>query len=264
VLSQIGRLTSFIVAAFMGLAWLSVPAHASTDLLIPPSTDPGGSYTTNANDFPAWRIIPTSTATLSAATAIFDTVDATGYRVVVYANAVDRPGSVVGELSQSSSGSTTVQFTGCIPMLAGTTYWVGFQGSATGVFLSNIQRNTGPQTSSWQWDTSALNQARIQNGVSTLFNASAFPRATLAGTVTADPVCASNSGASLASPAPILQQFGVPKVGTCESAQPADLDWSGVSSGGWGVSWAQWMNSGTGGPVCTRQLVFVSGRWIVN
>ena len=80
----------------------------------------------------------------------------------------------------------------------------------------------------------------------------------------------SSSGGSSAgnssAPAPIVQQFGMPATGTCDAAQPEGLDWSGVSSGGWGVSWAQWMHGGNGGAVCTRTLVYsaVQSKWIVG
>lgn len=64
-------------------------------------------------------------------------------------------------------------------------------------------------------------------------------------------------------PPPVLQQFGRPSTGTCDEAAPADLNWGGSSSGGWGDSWARWMNDGAGGDVCTRTLVYSnsSGRW---
>ena len=67
-------------------------------------------------------------------------------------------------------------------------------------------------------------------------------------------------------PPPVVQQFGKPASGTCDSAAPAALNWSGVASGGWGESWAQWINSGRGGAVCTRTLVYstAQGRWIVG
>lgn len=67
-------------------------------------------------------------------------------------------------------------------------------------------------------------------------------------------------------PASIIQQFGKPAVGTCADAATADLNWPGLASGGWGESWAQWMNGGTGGAVCTRTLVYSNAqvRWIVG
>lgn len=67
-------------------------------------------------------------------------------------------------------------------------------------------------------------------------------------------------------PAPVIQQFSRPATGTCTAAAPASLNWSGVASGGWGESWAQWMNSGTGGAVCTRTLVYSTAQseWVVG
>lgn len=76
----------------------------------------------------------------------------------------------------------------------------------------------------------------------------------------------SSSAAQSEGPAPIVQQFGMPATGTCDAAQPEGLDWSGVASGGWGVSWAQWMHGGNGGAVCTRTLVYstAQAKWIVG
>jgi hypothetical protein len=70
--------------------------------------------------------------------------------------------------------------------------------------------------------------------------------------------------ASSSTPAPITQQFGKPASGTCDAAQPSGLDWAGVASGGWANSWAQWMNSGNGGFVCTRTLVYstTQSKWV--
>ena len=64
------------------------------------------------------------------------------------------------------------------------------------------------------------------------------------------------SVATAAGPAPHIQQFAMPETGTCDAAQPEGLNWGGVASGGWGESWAQWMNDGAGGDVCTRTLAF--------
>lgn len=67
-------------------------------------------------------------------------------------------------------------------------------------------------------------------------------------------------------PAPVMQQFGRPASGTCDAAAPDTLNWSNVPSGGWSESWAQWMNGGNGGDVCTRTLVYSTSqsRWIVG
>jgi len=69
-------------------------------------------------------------------------------------------------------------------------------------------------------------------------------------------------------PAPVTQQFGAPSEATadrCAQSAPADLDWAGVPSGGWGVSWAQWINDGAGGMVCTRTLIYDrwQDRWVL-
>ena len=67
-------------------------------------------------------------------------------------------------------------------------------------------------------------------------------------------------------PPPVLQQFGMPSSGTCDASAPVMLNWGGAGSGGWGNSWAQWANSGNGGAVCTRTLVYSNavGHWIVG
>jgi hypothetical protein len=67
-------------------------------------------------------------------------------------------------------------------------------------------------------------------------------------------------------PAPLLQQFGKPSSGTCDAVAPESLNWSDVASGGWGESWAQWMNGGSGGAVCTRTLVYSTeqSRWVIG
>ena len=76
----------------------------------------------------------------------------------------------------------------------------------------------------------------------------------------------SSSTSSSSAPAPVIQSFGKPATGTCDEAQPEGLDWAGVASGGWGVSWAQWMNGGNGGAVCTRELVYSTSqsKWMIG
>ena len=66
-------------------------------------------------------------------------------------------------------------------------------------------------------------------------------------------------------PPDVMQQVGVPSTGTCATFSDSTLDWAGVPSGGWGTSWAQWINDGLGGAVCTRTLYWQpSGRWSVR
>ncbi|MCX6433137.1 MAG: hypothetical protein NTX29_10230 [Actinobacteria bacterium] len=73
------------------------------------------------------------------------------------------------------------------------------------------------------------------------------------------------SGATSGSgPAPLMQQFARPAMGTCDAAQPEGLNWAGVASGGWSESWAQWANGGQGGTVCTRMLEYVNSWRIAS
>ena len=74
------------------------------------------------------------------------------------------------------------------------------------------------------------------------------------------------SSGSGSTPAPLVQEFGKPAFETCDAAAPVTLNWGGVTSGGWGESWAQWMNGGLGGAVCTRTLVYSTSqsRWVVG
>ncbi len=66
-------------------------------------------------------------------------------------------------------------------------------------------------------------------------------------------------------PRDVLQQFAAPETG-CEAVRRPELDWASVSSGGWGLSWAAWVNDGEGGSVCTRTLVYSNAlaKWTVS
>ena len=74
---------------------------------------------------------------------------------------------------------------------------------------------------------------------------------------------ASRSGSS---PKPLVQQFGKPASESCDTVASVSLDWAGITSGGWGESWAQWMNGGNGGAVCTRTLIYSDnlGSWTIG
>jgi len=64
-----------------------------------------------------------------------------------------------------------------------------------------------------------------------------------------------------------LQQFGVPsntQVSECAILAPESVDWPGVvgkRAQGWGLSYAEWPNSGAGGWVCSRQPVWLGQGW---
>jgi len=76
----------------------------------------------------------------------------------------------------------------------------------------------------------------------------------------------SSSGSEASSLPPILQQFGKPPSGTCDSVAPTTLNWSGVASGGWSESWAQWVNNGNGEAVCRRTLSYDTSqsKWVAG
>jgi len=65
-------------------------------------------------------------------------------------------------------------------------------------------------------------------------------------------------------PENVIQQIGQPATG-CDAVDRDDLNWADTSSGGWTQSWAQWVNEGQGGSVCTRTLVYDQRRniWTV-
>ena len=75
-----------------------------------------------------------------------------------------------------------------------------------------------------------------------------------------------SSGASGSAPASEIQQFGLPASGNCEDGATEAMNWSGIGMDGWGISWAQWMNEGAGGAVCTRTVVYdtSTAKWTVN
>lgn len=82
------------------------------------------------------------------------------------------------------------------------------------------------------------------------------------GTVTVIYVGVQDSGSTPSdAPPPVLQQFGAPVTGACSDVAPRELDWARVGSSGWSLSWAQWMNKGAGGAVCTRMLVHAGSGW---
>ncbi len=66
-------------------------------------------------------------------------------------------------------------------------------------------------------------------------------------------------------PADILQQVPVPPAGSCAAVVDTAFSYGTSVSGGWGLTWAQWINHGAGGPVCSRTLHYeqAQGRWTV-
>ena len=61
-----------------------------------------------------------------------------------------------------------------------------------------------------------------------------------------------------------LQQVPLPESGNCGAVDDAEFAWDTGLSGGWKPSWAQWANSGRGGPICTRTLVGNGNTWVLG
>lgn len=131
----------------------------------------------------------------------------------------------------------------------------------------SIQRTTDNQTcSSTSCALAPGNSASfriLSAGDVTVTGGSGTNPATITLTVTGG---GGSSSTLTSGPSPVIQQFPKPTSGSCDAAQPSGLDWSGVSSGGWSQSWAQWVNGGAGGAVCTRTLTYSTSRlaWVVD
>jgi hypothetical protein len=123
--------------------------------------------------------------------------------------------------------------------------------------------NNSPAYFKWYYTSAYIGGDRAEN-----VGSGWYPGATRAFTFATYVLTSSSSSSSVPAtgPADVTQQFGRPIADTCNAAAPESLNWSGVSSGGWGESWAQWMNGGSGGPVCTRTLVYstAQSKWIVG
>lgn len=133
-----------------------------------------------------------------------------------------------------------------------------------------------PQGSDWEWGVSWTGPGSVDVDIAS--GVSTTPGSTLlygnAGgglffyvkvrSASPSPTPQPSSNTATSAPTAWIQQFGMPASGSCEDAAPADLNTAGVGSGGWGTSWAQWMNGGTGGAVCTRTLSYVGSSWTVS
>jgi hypothetical protein len=60
-----------------------------------------------------------------------------------------------------------------------------------------------------------------------------------------------------------LQQIAVPASGDCADVTIDTGYYPGAPIGGWTLSWAQWINDGKGGSVCTRELEVSSDGTVV-
>jgi hypothetical protein len=165
-------------------------------------------------------------------------------------------GGVVGNLQSSPtfSGVTWDTTVGFADPISTSSTLVGTTGNTTTAMKSIATfRDLGWNIGSlWTGNTTWVICPQANNGYPFL---SAFYTAQTA-------PCINRSGP----PPDVEQQVGRARDQTCTSAGNAELNIGGVASGGWGQSWAQWMNGGTGGFVCNRTLYYnvQYGRWEVR
>jgi hypothetical protein len=264
-------------------ALLSVSPANATDTYLPwPGAASCGAYDTagiTSGTFPGnntWtlrRLEVTSSVTVTAAEALLLRNPSTTPTVIdIRANDASVGTSswaLIGSLTQSTFNATgslyTTTYSGAVSLTPGT-YWIGVRGtSGTNPGQSVCVTDSGSSQSPWYINNASSADWYITQNNGTSYSSGTagnyVPFVSLSGS-TSSPGSSSGSFA----PAPLLQQFGKPSSGTCDAAAPATLNWSSVSAGGWSESWAQWVNNGNGGAVCTRTLSYstTQSRWVVN
>ena len=151
--------------------------------------------------------------------------------------------------------------TGSLVLIPGDTYLLGL----TTVLQTQTTTNQGALGITPDSRYLQGNAWRINGGQSDLSAGKTFTALTGPDNVLAFSAQFTSNAPSGAAPPDWLQQVGVPASGNCADVDDEALNRGGASSGGWGRSWAQWMNDGLGGAVCTRSLMYVGGgRWAVR
>jgi hypothetical protein len=263
-----------LVAMTTGALTLAIPgspAQASSELLPMPGAYSCSSMTTASGQ--QWALRPmtvTSSATVVSAQALVSADPASNPTAVdIRSNSSVGTSSwpLLGTLTQSGSASSGSRFlasyTGSVSLTPGT-YWITVRevnSSGTSQSVCNTM-SPSPQ-SPWSIDA-----ARSPNYYVTSNNGASYTGAAIPDV----PFVSLSSGSSSAgtgadqSPPSALQEFGRPRAGTCDAAQPDGLNWAGVPSGGWANSWSWWINDGTGGPVCSRMLVYsnAQAKWVLG
>ena len=272
------------VAAFTIVLVGAAGARAETTFLPSPGPDQCAASFTAANVGAAWpngntwtsfKLTVTNYATITTAQALVGNDPSTKPVQLVFRANDGTVGTanwtVIGTMTLASSAAVGVDFranfTGAITVSPGT-YWVSLQAaSAAATAGQGLCLHTAAATQSpWSvaYSASPNRYATANNGATYTPVTDApgvlIPLLTLSGNENPAP------SASGPTPPPVLQQIPMPTTGTCAEVNRPDLNWAEVASTGWGSSWAQWVNDGAGGPVCTRTLVYHSsrGRWVIG
>lgn len=260
--SALYRLTVGAVAVVMSGGLIAQSARADT-LDIDYLTSQGGNNTIS-NAAYAQSFSPTISGQLTSVGLVLQRVlpsPPSGTRLTIAVEGADSKvpngvrlatASVLDSLIPDGKGEVTVNFTTPTSVEADNRYTLVLEAPA-GTNYQWYFSNTLYAEEAWAYKPSGSNWGSANTDFTQAFGvyiAAAQPR----------PVAQ-----AAASPAAHIQQFGLPDSQTCQEAAPEDLNWSGVGSGGWGQSWAQWMNDGLGGEVCTRMLVYSNAqdRWIL-
>lgn len=171
----------------------------------------------------------------------------------------------------SATGSTiTVNFTGCTDFK-----WVwGSAGTASMAFVFDPGSYTSAPGPGLGPASLSVFASGATSFTATISGSPRIARFTLTDgsgnsqvvTLSPEPAGGGSSSSAGDSPSPVLQQFGRPAIGTCQAGASKELNWAGVADGGWGETWAEWMNNGKGGAVCSRTLLFSPSQsmWIVD
>ena len=208
---------SLAVLCLLGAVGFAAPAHAATTITRNDANCTSGSFTTGA-----------------AGTGVQagDILNITGNfascnsMLLVPQSLVASAASVTGTMSSGAFPTATTLGSNWLFQATGGVTFASISITLAGTGGGSVQINTssGPSNTSWVVSTSGGGS--------------------------------SSSRTTSATPSPLLQQFGKPASGTCAEAASDSLNWSGVASGGWSESWAQWMNDGQGGYVCNREIFF--------
>jgi hypothetical protein len=195
----------------------------------------------------------TGTITVRAVVLPFDPVGQTNTGAPVF---VSDPVTVT-----NPTPSRITFTTGDLALVGSGTYLLG---------LTTVYDGTQPIANQGQFGTSPVSRYpagtswQVTTGIADLNAGKAFADGSAGFGLTFSATFMSGSTGSEAPP-DWLQQVGLPASGTCTGIDDTLLNQGGAASGGWGKSWAQWMNGGLGGAVCTRSLAYVGGgRWAVR
>lgn len=261
------RCVTVAVLIGVGATFISAPAHASGEVDQSATFAGTGSSDDIFSGFVAQRLSQSFTAGVTGTLTSVDvgvsqSLSPTNLTIAIF-DAVS--GLPVGtsrvsrtlagaDLSAVTSGQALVPVSFSSPMsvTAGATYAI-------------VTSTTASSPAKFEWYRSvpyARGTAAYDDGSGPGWNSLPYDF-TFATYVISDP--APQSGAPDL-PAAITQQFGKTDAGSCDVAAPESLNWAGVAGGGWSESWAEWMNDGTGGVVCTRTLIFsvAQGGWTID